>query len=75
MARKAKQFTVTDGKIVLKLELVEEGGYLVTAPFDPTILTQAESVEEAFENAYDVIALYEADRKKLPNRRKKAAVG
>jgi antitoxin HicB len=57
MTRK-KQFTVTDGKLVLKLEPAEEGGYFVTAPFDPNVLTQAETVEEAFENAYDVIALF-----------------
>lgn len=62
MARKAKQFTVTDGKLVLRLEVADEGGYVVTAPFDPTILTQADSVEEAFENAYDVMALFEAAR-------------
>ncbi len=71
MARK-KQFTVTDGKLVLKLEPADEGGYFVTAPFDPNVLTQAETVEEAFENAYDVIALFEAERKGSPNRRTKA---
>ncbi len=62
MAKKATQFTVTDGKLVLLLEVAEEGGYVVTAPFNPDVLTQAESLEEAFENARDVIALFHSDR-------------
>jgi antitoxin HicB len=62
MAKKAKKYTVTDGKLVLVLEPAEEGGYVVTCPFDPDVLTQAESVEEAFEMARDLIALLEEDR-------------
>jgi predicted RNase H-like HicB family nuclease len=61
-AKRAKKYTVTDGKLVLVLEVAEEGGYLVTAPFDPDVLTQAETVEEAFEMARDLIALLEEDR-------------
>ena len=72
MAKKAKEFTVTDGKLVLRLEPVEEGGYVVTSPFNPDILTQAETLEEAFENARDVIALFEADRKAERSKKKKA---
>lgn len=74
MAKKAKEFTVTDGKLVLRLELADEGGYVVTAPFNPDVLTQADSLEEAFENARDVIALYEADRKDERAKKKKVAV-
>ncbi len=62
MAKKSTEFTVTDGKLVLRLEPVEEGGYVVTSPFNSDILTQAETLEEAFENARDVIALFEEDR-------------
>jgi antitoxin HicB len=56
-------YTVTDGKLVLKLEVAEEGGFIVTAPFNSNVLTQAETLEEAFEMARDVIALFEEDRK------------
>lgn len=73
MAKKILQFTVTDGKLVLLLEPADEGGYVVTSPFNPDILTQAETLEEAFENARDVIALFEEDRKAAP--RKKHKVG
>ena len=54
------------------IDLAEEGGYVVTSPFNSDILTQAESLEEAFENARDVIALFEADRKAERGRKKKA---
>ena len=71
MAKKAADFIVTDGNLVLRLEPADEGGYVVTSPFNPDILTQAETLEEAFENARDVVALFEADRKS-ERRRKKA---
>ena len=73
MAKKATEFTVTDGKLVLRLEPADEGGYVVTSPFNPEILTQADSLEEAFENARDVIALFEADRKPARGAKKKVA--
>jgi len=62
MAKKPVRYTVSDGELVLVLEVAEEGGYVVTAPFNPDVLTQAETVEEAFENARDVITLFEEDR-------------
>ena len=80
MAKPIK-YTVSDGKLVLTLEVAEEGGYVVTAPLNPEVLTQADSLEEAFEMARDVIALFEEDRndrngpvKKRPARRRKQAV-
>jgi predicted RNase H-like HicB family nuclease len=63
MPKKPTRFTVSDGKLMLVLEAAEEGGYIVTSPIDPQVLTQAETVEEAFENAYDVIALLRESRK------------
>jgi antitoxin HicB len=51
--KRGKQFTVSDGKMVLILETAEEGGYLVTSPFDPELVTEAETIEEAFEMARD----------------------
>jgi predicted RNase H-like HicB family nuclease len=74
MARKRVRYTVSDGKLVLVLEPAEEGGYVVTAPLNPDVLTQAETVEEAFENARDVIALFaedQASERKATSRRRK----
>lgn len=61
-AKKPTKYIVTDGELTLTLEAAEEGGYVVTSPFDPDVLTQAETVEEAFEMARDVILLYAEDR-------------
>ena len=58
MAKKPTKYTVSDGKLVLTLEVAEEGGYIVTSAFNPDILTQADSLDEAFENARDVVALF-----------------
>ncbi|MBP3958725.1 type II toxin-antitoxin system HicB family antitoxin [Gemmata sp. G18] len=59
---KTKRYTISDGKLVLTLKVADEGGYIVTSPLYPDVLTQAETIEEAFENARDVIALFKADR-------------
>jgi antitoxin HicB len=58
------RYIVTDGQLTLTLEVAEEGGYCVTSPFDPEIITQAETLEEAFEMARDVVALYKEVRGK-----------
>ena len=47
------QFTASDGKLVLVLEPADEGGYVVTSPLDPELITEAETLEDAFENAHD----------------------
>ena len=44
------RYTVSNGKLVLKLEPAEEGGYIVTSPLDPELITEAETIEEAFAN-------------------------
>lgn len=62
---KATQYTVSDGELVLTLEPAEEGGYVVTSPFDPELITQAESVEEAFANARDAADALRESRLKL----------
>lgn len=59
-----KKFTVSDGKLVLTLEVAEEGGYIVTSPLDPELITEAESVEEAFEMAKDALKLLAKSRAK-----------
>jgi antitoxin HicB len=62
---KTKKYTVSDGKTVLLLEPAEEGGYLVTSPFDPELITEAETIQEAFEMAADAAKAMKAARSKL----------
>jgi antitoxin HicB len=59
--------------MVLELEPAEEGGYLVTSPFDPELVTEAETIEEAFEMARDAAERLRKVRTKLYGRRKKAS--
>jgi len=58
-----KRYNVTDGKITLTLEDAEEGGFVVTSPIDPSVITQAETIKEAFENARDAMAVLKAARR------------
>jgi antitoxin HicB len=60
-----KAYTVSDGDMVLTLEPAEEGGYVVTSPFDPELITEAESLDEAFLNARDAADALNESRKKL----------
>jgi len=57
--------------MVLTLEPAEEGGYVVTSPFDPELVTEAETIEEAFEMARDAAEGLRKARVKLFGRRKK----
>ena len=53
-----KTYTVSDGELVLTLELLPKedgGGYGVTSPLEPQLVTEAKTVEEAFEMARDAI--------------------
>lgn len=60
----AKSWIVRDGQLVLNLEAGEEGGYVVTSPLDPEWITEAETVEEAIENARDAAEASRASRQK-----------
>ncbi len=62
---KKTPFTVSDGKLVLCLQPAEEGGYIVTSPLDPELITEAETLEEAFDNARDVVKALRDSRAKL----------
>ena len=73
MKRKRK-FTVTDGDLVLVLEPAEEGGFLVSSPLDPQLVTQAETLEEASENARDAREALQASRLKLKMQFETAAI-
>ncbi len=52
-----RHYTVSDGELVLFLWPADEGGYDVTSPLDPALITQAETVEDAFIMARDAWAL------------------
>ena len=59
-----KHYTVSDGELVLFLWPAEEGGYGITSPLDPALISQAETLEEAFMMARDAWALLESTRTK-----------
>jgi len=58
-------YTVSDGRLVLTLEPAEEGGFVVTSPLDPELITEAETLDEAFENARDAAEALRESRLKL----------
>lgn len=60
-----KSYTISDGKLVLRLQEAEEGGYIVTSPLDPELITEAETIEEAFRNARDAAKALRQSRAKL----------
>jgi antitoxin HicB len=61
----SKRYTVSDGKLVLNLEEAEAGGYIVTSPLNPELITQAESIEEALANARDAAKTLKQSRARL----------
>jgi antitoxin HicB len=63
-----QRYTVSDGKLVLHLEPAEEGGYVVTSPLDPELITEAETIEEAFVSARDALKALKQSRLKLLRR-------
>jgi predicted RNase H-like HicB family nuclease len=65
---------VSDGKFVLNLQEAEEGGFVVTSPFDPGLITEAETVKEAFENARDAQSALAASRRSLMKKLQRVAV-
>ena len=63
-----KSYTVSDGRLVLVLAEADEGGYVVTSPLDPELITEGETVAEAFENARDALRSLRKSRVKLIKR-------
>ncbi len=61
----AKRFQVSDGKMILTLEEAEEGGFIVTSPIDPSLITEAETISEAFQMARDALKTLTQARAKL----------
>jgi antitoxin HicB len=68
-----QHYTISDGKLVLTLESAAEGGYVVTSPLDPELVTEAETVEEAFDNARDAAKALRQSRAKLLRKLSKSA--
>jgi predicted RNase H-like HicB family nuclease len=68
-----QKYNVTDGKLVLTLEEAREGGFTVTSPIEPALITEADSISEAFEMARDALRAIAASRAD-PDRWKKATV-
>lgn len=66
-----KAYTVSDGELVLILEPLPEkegGGYGVTSPLEPQLVTEAQTVEEAFEMARDAIKGLRESRQRYARR-------
>ena len=62
-------YVISNGRLVLHLEPAAEGGYVVTSPFDSALITEAETIEEAFDNAEDAAQTLAAGRAKLAKSR------
>jgi antitoxin HicB len=61
----AKSYTVSNGKLVLTLTAAEEGGFVVTSPVEPELVTEADTIEEAFRMAHDALRALRTSRAKL----------
>ena len=63
--KQGRAYLVTSGRTVLRLTEAKEGGYVVTSPHDPELVTEAETIEEAFANAADAARSLRRARVKL----------
>ena len=63
-----RKYTISDGKLVLILQEAREGGYVVSSPLEPELITEAETVSEAFDNARDALKALRDSRAKLLRR-------
>jgi predicted RNase H-like HicB family nuclease len=70
---KRKFYVAMNGRMVLHLEPEKEGGYVVTSPYDPELVTEADTLEDAFEMAEDAAKALAKARKRFPPRRKRQA--
>jgi len=61
----AKSYTASDGRLVLTLTPAEEGGFVVTSPLEPELITEADTMEDAFRMAHDALRALRASRAKL----------
>src|SRR5690348_12724433 len=66
-----KRYTVSDGKLVLTLEEAPEGGFVVTSPLNPELVTEAETISEAFASARDALKALSESRQNSSGRRQR----
>lgn len=59
-----KTYWASDGKLFLRLQAAKEGGYTVTSPLDPALVTQSADLVDAFVNAHDAAKTLAASRAK-----------
>ena len=71
----AKRYQISDGKLLLTLESDGDGGFVVTSPIDPAMITQAASIDEAFAMARDAFASLAQSRADSDRWRPAATVG
>ncbi|MEM9913800.1 MAG: type II toxin-antitoxin system HicB family antitoxin [Planctomycetota bacterium] len=62
MSTPGKKYNVSDGEMVITLEIAQEGGFVVSSPMEPELNTQAETIDEAFAMARDAMQLIHACR-------------
>lgn len=72
LANLTSGYLVSDGDLVLHLGPAEEGGYVVTSPLDPELVTEAETLEECFVMARDAIETMREARRILRERARQA---
>jgi antitoxin HicB len=65
MSSVAKSYTVSDGSLVLTLTPADEGGFVITSPLEPELITEAETIDDAFRMAHDAVRALRASRAKL----------
>ena len=66
-----KKYTVSDGRMELTLLGGETGRYTVTCANEPGVITEARTIEEAFEMAREVLKELKALRRDASIRQKK----
>ena len=60
-----RRLPCSDGNLVLTLTPADEGGFVVTSPLDPELVTEGETIEDAFRMARDAVRAVRASRVKL----------
>lgn len=69
-------YTVSDGNLVLNLEVLPKddgGGFGVTSPMEPSLITEANSLEEAFFMARDAIRALQDAREEREEKARETA--
>ena len=61
----SQTYTISNGELTLTLDEVEPSCYIVRSPMDPELITQADSIADAFESARDAMEALRASRAKL----------